>query len=44
MCLLTHDNCSWAAGAFDDTYVLSVTPDGNTDQPLWTDAVLPNLP
>ncbi|THH28296.1 hypothetical protein EUX98_g5893 [Antrodiella citrinella] len=30
----------WAAGAFDDTYVLSVSPDGNTDQPLWTQAVL----
>ncbi|EMD41942.1 glycoside hydrolase family 5 protein [Gelatoporia subvermispora B] len=35
----------WAAGAFDPTYVLSVTPNANgTDQPLWIDAVIPNLP
>ncbi|TCD59883.1 Manganese dependent endoglucanase Eg5A [Steccherinum ochraceum] len=34
----------WAAGAFDDTYVLTVSPDGNTDQPLWVQAVRPNLP
>ncbi|THH19988.1 hypothetical protein EW146_g1281 [Bondarzewia mesenterica] len=40
----------WAAGAFDTTYILSVTPNPNgTDQPLWTDAadhrsVIPNLP
>ncbi|KAH9948197.1 glycoside hydrolase superfamily [Amylocystis lapponica] len=35
----------WAAGAFDTSYVLSVTPDTNgTDQPVWTDAVVPNLP
>ncbi|KIJ68221.1 glycoside hydrolase family 5 protein [Hydnomerulius pinastri MD-312] len=35
----------WAAGAFDTTYVLSVTPNADgSDQPLWTDAVEPNLP
>ncbi|KAH9948200.1 glycoside hydrolase superfamily [Amylocystis lapponica] len=35
----------WAAGAFDTSYVLGVTPDTNgTDQPIWTDAVVPNLP
>lgn len=35
----------WAAGAFDTTYILSVTPNANgTDQPLWTAAVRPNLP
>ncbi|KAI0785076.1 endoglucanase [Abortiporus biennis] len=34
----------WAAGAFDTTYVLTVTPNGNQDQPLWVDAVQPNLP
>ncbi|CAL1695114.1 unnamed protein product [Somion occarium] len=34
----------WAAGAFDTTYVLSVTPNGNQDQPLWVQAVQPNLP
>ncbi|KAI9057728.1 glycoside hydrolase family 5 protein [Trametes sanguinea] len=35
----------WAAGAFDTTYVLTVTPFANgTDQPLWIDAVQPNLP
>ncbi|KAI5124167.1 hypothetical protein M0805_000975 [Coniferiporia weirii] len=35
----------WAAGAFDPSYVLSVTPNSDgSDQPLWTDAVLPNLP
>ncbi|KAJ3545802.1 hypothetical protein NM688_g5584 [Phlebia brevispora] len=35
----------WAAGAFDTTYVLTVTPFANgTDQPLWIDAVIPNLP
>ncbi|OCH94715.1 endoglucanase [Obba rivulosa] len=35
----------WAAGAFDTTYVLTVTPNANgTDQPLWIDAVIPNLP
>lgn len=29
----------WAAGAFDTTYVLTVTPNANgTDQPLWIDA------
>ncbi|KAI0931799.1 Manganese dependent endoglucanase Eg5A [Taiwanofungus camphoratus] len=35
----------WAAGAFDTSYVLSVTPYSNgTDQPLWIDAVEPYLP
>ncbi|PCH33920.1 hypothetical protein WOLCODRAFT_177561 [Wolfiporia cocos MD-104 SS10] len=35
----------WAAGAFDTTYVLTVTPYSNgTDQTLWTEAVLPYLP
>ncbi|GBE77813.1 Manganese dependent endoglucanase Eg5A [Sparassis crispa] len=35
----------WAAGAFDTTYILTVTPNANgTDQPLWIDAVRPNLP
>ncbi|KAH7930545.1 cellulase-domain-containing protein [Leucogyrophana mollusca] len=35
----------WAAGAFDTSYVLSVTPNSDgTDQPLWIDAVKPNLP
>ncbi|KAJ3483129.1 hypothetical protein NLI96_g6518 [Meripilus lineatus] len=34
----------WAAGAFDTTYVLTVTPNGNQDQPLWVQAVQPNLP
>jgi len=35
----------WAAGAFDTTYVLSVTPNADgSDQPLWIDAVQPNLP
>ncbi|GJE87572.1 endo-1,4-beta-glucanase [Phanerochaete sordida] len=35
----------WAAGAFDTTYVLTVTPNADgTDQPLWIDAVQPNLP
>ena len=29
----------WAAGAFDTTYVLTVTPNADgSDQPLWTDA------
>ncbi|KZT37202.1 cellulase-domain-containing protein [Sistotremastrum suecicum HHB10207 ss-3] len=37
--------CVWAAGSFDTTYVLSVTPNPDgTDQPLWVDAVQPNLP
>ncbi|KAI8990490.1 glycoside hydrolase superfamily [Trametes punicea] len=36
---------AWAAGAFDTTYVLTLTPFANgTDQPLWTDAIKPNLP
>ncbi|KZT02401.1 glycoside hydrolase family 5 protein [Laetiporus sulphureus 93-53] len=35
----------WAAGAFDTSYVLSVTPYSNgTDQTLWTEAVKPYLP
>ena len=34
----------WAAGAFETSYVLSVTPNGNQDQPLWVQAVQPNLP
>ncbi|KZP31158.1 glycoside hydrolase family 5 protein [Athelia psychrophila] len=35
----------WAAGAFDTTYVLTVTPNADgTDQPIWKDAVIPNLP
>jgi len=34
----------WAAGAFETSYILSVTPNGNQDQPLWVDAVQPNLP
>ncbi|KAF8958900.1 putative cellulase precursor [Flammula alnicola] len=35
----------WAAGAFDTTYVLTVTPNADgSDQPLWTQAVRPNLP
>lgn len=35
----------WSAGAFDTTYILTVTPNADgTDQPLWTEAVVPNLP
>ncbi|KZP05179.1 glycoside hydrolase family 5 protein [Athelia psychrophila] len=35
----------WAAGSFDTTYNLTVTPNTNgSDQPIWTDAVVPNLP
>ncbi|EIN14752.1 hypothetical protein PUNSTDRAFT_154759 [Punctularia strigosozonata HHB-11173 SS5] len=35
----------WAAGAFDSTYILSVSPNPDgSDQPLWVDAVKPNLP
>jgi hypothetical protein len=34
----------WSAGSFDTTYVLSVTPNGDTDNALWTNAVKPNLP
>jgi len=35
----------WAAGAFDTTYVLTVTPNSDgSDQPLWIDAVKPYLP
>ncbi|TFY83404.1 hypothetical protein EWM64_g612 [Hericium alpestre] len=34
----------WAAGAFDDTYVLTVSPNADgTDQPLWTDAERRNV-
>ncbi|EPT01469.1 hypothetical protein FOMPIDRAFT_100175 [Fomitopsis schrenkii] len=36
---------AWAAGSFDTSYVLTLTPYSNgTDQTLWTDAILPNLP
>jgi len=35
----------WSAGGFDTTYVLTVTPNADgSDQPLWTQAVRPNLP
>ncbi|KAI0346528.1 glycoside hydrolase [Trametopsis cervina] len=35
----------WSAGAFDTTYVTTVTPFANgTDQPIWNAAVVPNLP
>ncbi|PCH33921.1 glycoside hydrolase family 5 protein [Wolfiporia cocos MD-104 SS10] len=35
----------WAAGSFATDYILSETPYPNgTDQPLWIDAVRPNLP
>ncbi|TFK77271.1 endoglucanase [Pluteus cervinus] len=35
----------WSAGAFDTTYVLTLTPKADgTDQPLWVQAVKPNLP
>ncbi|KAI0779090.1 glycoside hydrolase superfamily [Irpex lacteus] len=35
----------WSAGAFDTTYVTTVTPFANgTDQPIWINAVVPNLP
>ncbi|KZO93297.1 glycoside hydrolase family 5 protein [Calocera viscosa TUFC12733] len=36
---------TWAAGAFDTTYILSLTPTNETvDAPLWEYAVRPNLP
>ncbi|KAJ3785012.1 glycoside hydrolase superfamily [Lentinula aff. detonsa] len=36
---------AWAAGAFDTTYALTITPNSDgSDQPIWTDAILPNLP
>ncbi|KAK7059150.1 Manganese dependent endoglucanase Eg5A [Paramarasmius palmivorus] len=35
---------AWSAGAFDTTYILTLTPNGDQDQPLWTAAVKPNLP
>ncbi|KAL1737745.1 glycoside hydrolase superfamily, partial [Schizophyllum fasciatum] len=36
---------AWSAGAFDSTYELVLTPNADgTDQPLWTEAVVPNLP
>ncbi|KAJ3800763.1 glycoside hydrolase superfamily [Lentinula aff. detonsa] len=36
---------AWAAGAFDATYALTITPNSDgSDQPIWTDAILPNLP
>jgi len=35
----------WSAGSFDTTYTLTVTPNSNgSDQPLWQQAVRPNLP
>ncbi|KII94188.1 glycoside hydrolase family 5 protein [Plicaturopsis crispa FD-325 SS-3] len=35
----------WAAGAFDTTYTLTLTPNADgTDQALWTAAAIPNLP
>jgi len=35
----------WSAGAFDTKYELTVTPNADgSDQPLWTNAVRPNLP
>lgn len=35
----------WSAGSFDTTYELTVTPNADgTDQPLWINAVRPNLP
>ncbi|KAF9447794.1 glycoside hydrolase family 5 protein [Macrolepiota fuliginosa MF-IS2] len=35
----------WSAGAFDTTYTLTLTPNADgSDQPLWTQAVRPNLP
>ncbi|KZP31157.1 glycoside hydrolase family 5 protein [Athelia psychrophila] len=35
----------WAAGSFDNTYNLTVSPNADgSDQPIWTDAVVPNLP
>ncbi|KAI0030213.1 endoglucanase [Vararia minispora EC-137] len=35
----------WAAGAFDTTYTLTLTPNPDgSDQSLWTIAVKPNLP
>ncbi|KAJ4464092.1 glycoside hydrolase superfamily [Lentinula edodes] len=36
---------AWAAGAFDTTYALTITPNSDgSDQAIWTDAILPNLP
>jgi len=36
---------AWAAGAFDPTYILSLTPANYTvDAPLWDYAIRPNLP
>ncbi|KAJ7575111.1 endoglucanase [Mycena floridula] len=36
---------AWAAGAFDTTYILTLTPNSDgSDQPLWTQAIRPNLP
>lgn len=35
----------WSAGSFDTKYELTVTPNADgTDQPLWINAVRPNLP
>jgi endoglucanase len=33
----------WSAGAFDSSYELSVTPNGDVDSALWTAAVKPLL-
>lgn len=45
MAVRADSDSSWAAGAFDTTYVLTVTPNADgSDQPLWVDAVKPNLP
>jgi endoglucanase len=36
---------AWSAGAFDTTYELTLTPNADgSDQPLWTNAIKPNLP
>ncbi|KAF8078793.1 endoglucanase [Lyophyllum atratum] len=35
----------WSAGSFDTTYILTMTPNADgSDQPLWIQAVKPNLP
>lgn len=35
----------WSAGSFDTNYELTLTPNADgSDQPLWTNAVRPNLP
>lgn len=35
MILILTKYFSWSAGAFDTTYVLTLTPNGDQDQPLW---------